>query len=122
MTTIDPRVRDAGLPIGQRVEILLGQMTLPEKAGPFFQTMILPGPDGELSEGNPAFGLPSSEEYVHVRAMNHFNLLGAAPEAGLLATWQASRPTPRPHGSASSPDCCASDTASTASSAPTGAW
>lgn len=87
MTTIDARFRDADLPITERVEILLGQMTLAEKAGLFFQTMILPGPDGELSDGNPAFGLPSTEEYVHVRAMNHFNLLGAAPEAGLLAAW-----------------------------------
>ncbi|MCA0296581.1 MAG: glycoside hydrolase family 3 C-terminal domain-containing protein [Actinobacteria bacterium] len=87
MTSIDTRFRDASLPIDRRVEILLGQLTLVEKAGLFFQTMMLPGPDGTLSPGNPAFGLPSTEEYVHVRAMNHFNLLGAAPEAGELARW-----------------------------------
>lgn len=57
MTTIDARFRDATLPITDRVEILLGQMTIAEKAGLFFQTMILPGADGELSEGNPATGL-----------------------------------------------------------------
>ena len=85
--SVDARYRDASLPIEERVEILLGQLTLEEKAGLFFQTMILPGPDGELVPANPAFGLPSAEEYVHGRAMNHFNVLGAAPEAGALASW-----------------------------------
>ena len=37
---VDPRYRDASLPVAERVEILLGQMTLEEKAGLFFQTMI----------------------------------------------------------------------------------
>jgi beta-glucosidase len=85
--TLDTRYRDASLPVAERVEILRGQLTLEEKAGLFFQTMILPGPDGELSDGNPAFGLPGTDEYVHGRLMNHFNLLGAAPDAGTLAAW-----------------------------------
>ena len=34
---IDDRYRDASLPIAERVEILLAQMTLAEKAGLFFR-------------------------------------------------------------------------------------
>jgi len=45
---VDTRYRDSALPVDERVEILLSQMTLAEKAGLFFQTMISMGPDGEL--------------------------------------------------------------------------
>ena len=45
---VDTRYRNSALPIDERVEILLSQMTLAEKAGLFFQTMISMGPDGEL--------------------------------------------------------------------------
>ena len=57
------RFRDASLPIDERVENLLSQMTLEEKAGLFFQTMITMGEDGELADADPMFGLPSTEEY-----------------------------------------------------------
>jgi hypothetical protein len=40
---VDTRYRDSALPVDERVEILLSQMTLAEKAGPFFQ-MISMGP------------------------------------------------------------------------------
>jgi beta-glucosidase len=85
---VDTRYRDSALPVEERVEILLSQMTLAEKAGLFFQTMISMGPDGELSEGDPVFGLPSNAEYVVGRHMSHFNLLGVAPTAGAIARWQ----------------------------------
>ncbi|WP_420488862.1 glycoside hydrolase family 3 protein [Microbacterium cremeum] len=78
---------DASLPIDERVELLLGEMTLEEKAGLLFQTMITMGPDGELAEADPVFGLPSNREYVLDRRMNHFNLLGVAPTAGSIARW-----------------------------------
>ena len=57
---IDTRYRDAALPVDERVEILLSQMTVAEKAGLFFQNMITMGPDGGLSDGDPTFGLPSA--------------------------------------------------------------
>lgn len=85
---IDTRYRDASLPVDERVEILLSQMTLPEKAGLFFQTMIVMGEGGELSGGDPAFGIASNEHMVRDRHMTHFNLLGAAPTAGEIARWQ----------------------------------
>ncbi|MFT4230053.1 MAG: glycoside hydrolase family 3 N-terminal domain-containing protein [Microbacterium sp.] len=84
---IDTRYRDASLPVDERVDILISQMTLEEKAGQFFHTMISAGDDGELSEGNPAFGIASNREYVAERHFSHFNLLGAAPSASALARW-----------------------------------
>ncbi len=78
---------DADLPVDERVELLLAEMTVEEKVGLFFQTMITMGEDGELSDGDPAFGLPSTDEYVNQRQMTHFNLLGVAPTAGAIARW-----------------------------------
>ena len=78
---------DASLPVDERVELLLREMTLVEKVGLFFQTMIAMGPDGALSEADPTFGLPSTDEYINARHMTHFNLLGAAPTAGAIARW-----------------------------------
>ncbi|MFC9561744.1 glycoside hydrolase family 3 protein [Agromyces sp. NPDC056965] len=84
---LDLRFRDASLPIAERVEILLGQMTLEEKAGLFFQTMIGTEADGSLSTGDQTFGLPSTDDYVSGRLMNHFNLLQTPPTPELIAEW-----------------------------------
>ncbi|MFB6612146.1 glycoside hydrolase family 3 protein [Agromyces sp. NPDC056379] len=84
---LDLRFRDASLPIAERVEILLGQMTLEEKAGLFFQTMIGTEADGSLSAGDQTFGLPSTDDYVSGRLMNHFNLLQTPPTPELIAEW-----------------------------------
>lgn len=78
---------DASLPVAERVELLLSEMTLEEKAGLLFQTMITIGEDGELAGADPVFGLPSNREFVLERRMNHFNLLGVAPTAGIIARW-----------------------------------
>ncbi|MGC5172305.1 glycoside hydrolase family 3 protein [Microbacterium sp. DT81.1] len=75
---------DAGLPVDERVELLLAEMTLEEKAGLFFHTMIAVG---DLAESNPAFGTPSAVDFVESRHMTHFNLLGTAPSAGEIAEW-----------------------------------
>ncbi|MFJ6653850.1 glycoside hydrolase family 3 protein [Microbacterium sp. NPDC091313] len=79
---------DASLPIDERVELLLSEMTVPEKAGLFFHAMIAMGPDGTLTEGNPAFGMPATDHELNVRHLSHFNLLGSAPSAGEIARWQ----------------------------------
>lgn len=84
--SIDERFRDSSLPVEERVEILLTQMTLEEKAGLFFHAMISMGEDGALSDGDEEFDLPSNAEYVTHRHMSHFNLLtGGSPEA--MARW-----------------------------------
>ncbi|NQX29074.1 glycoside hydrolase family 3 C-terminal domain-containing protein [Microbacteriaceae bacterium VKM Ac-2854] len=85
---IDTRYRDAALPIEERIDILLAQMTVEEKAGLFFQSMIGMGENGELAGDNPAFGLPSTEHMVRGQHLSHFNLLGSAPTAGEMAAWQ----------------------------------
>jgi beta-glucosidase len=45
-----PAYRDASLPVDERIDDLLGRMTVAEKAGMLFQTMIAPGP---IDEANP---------------------------------------------------------------------
>ncbi|MFE4198661.1 glycoside hydrolase family 3 protein [Paenarthrobacter sp. NPDC056912] len=91
-TTAPTRARpacfqDPSLPIEERVDVLLRQMTLEEKAGLFFQTMITIGEDGQLAEANPTFGSPSTEEFVLGKHMTHFNVFGAAPTARQMAEW-----------------------------------
>ncbi|MGB3375799.1 MAG: glycoside hydrolase family 3 N-terminal domain-containing protein [Microbacterium sp.] len=84
---IDDRYRDSALSVAERVEILLGQMTLEEKAGLFFHTMIAMNDDGTLSAGDSTFGLPSTEEFVIGRRMNHFNILQAPDDPTAIAQW-----------------------------------
>ncbi|MFT4235817.1 MAG: hypothetical protein QM607_12570, partial [Microbacterium sp.] len=52
---------DAGLTTDERVALLLGEMTLEEKAGQLFHAMIVMGP---LDEPNDAFGLPAASDYL----------------------------------------------------------
>jgi len=75
---------DASLPVDERVELLLAEMTLDEKAGLFFHTMIA---IGDLGHGNAEIGSPSAVDFVESRHMTHFNLLGAAPSAHDIAQW-----------------------------------
>ncbi|SKC71109.1 glycoside hydrolase family 3 protein [Plantibacter cousiniae (nom. nud.)] len=76
--------RDASLPVEDRVEDLLGRMTVAEKAGMLFQTMIAPGP---IDEANPHMGLASGEHMIGEQLMSHFNVLGTAPDTTALAEW-----------------------------------
>lgn len=85
---IDTAFRNPQLPVAERVENLLGQMSLEEKAGLFFHTMISIGENGELAGIDPTFGLPSTEEFVSGKLMTHFNVLGSAPDAATMARWQ----------------------------------
>jgi hypothetical protein len=49
--------------------------------------MIAMGPDGALSEADPTFGLPSTDEYINARHMTARQSLGAALTAGAIARW-----------------------------------
>ena len=82
---LDP-YEDPRRPIEERVADLLGQMTLEEKAGLLFHTMIMMGEDGSLLEGAGRFGPFSTAEMVGTRRMNHFNILqGSDPRR--MAEW-----------------------------------
>jgi beta-glucosidase len=78
---------DPRRPIEERVEDLLAQMTLEEKAGLLFQPMIGMNADGSLIEQGEGgvFNLPSTTEIVTGRLINHFNILGA--ELKRMAEW-----------------------------------
>lgn len=75
---------DASLSMAERVERLLSEMTLEEKAGLFFQTII---GLSNLDEPNVAFSAPSAREYIEQRNLTHFNLVGGAATAREMASW-----------------------------------
>ena len=82
---LDP-YEDTRLPIDVRVEDLLSQMTIEEKAGMMFQTMIGMNPDGTLIEEIGGFSrIPTSEMLVN-RRMNHFNVMQGT-KTRLMAEW-----------------------------------
>ncbi len=82
---LDP-YEDSRLPIDVRVADLLGQMTLEEKAGLFFQTVIPVSDDGSLSETPDTAHNATTHEQVLTHLINHFNV-HEIPEPRLMATW-----------------------------------
>lgn len=76
---------DPRRPLEERVEDLLAQMTLEEKAGLMFHTMTSIPQPGEW-DLSAAFGLAPTSELITARLMNHFNLLRAA-DARRMAEW-----------------------------------
>jgi beta-glucosidase len=82
---LDP-YEDPRRPIEERVEDLLRQMTLEEKAGLMFQTMIGMNKDGTILEKMGMFPLPQTSDMIARRLMNHFNILeGSDPRH--MAEW-----------------------------------
>jgi beta-glucosidase len=75
---LDP-YEDSRLPIDERVEDLLSQMTLEEKAGLMFHTMLGMGKDGTLIEKSSPFNPVQTSELVSKRLLNHFNVYEIAP-------------------------------------------
>ena len=77
---LDP-YEDPSRPIEERVDDLLGQMTLAEKAGMMFHQMVM------MDVGNMAFpGMSTVQQHISDRAMNTFNILGSAT-AREMADW-----------------------------------
>jgi beta-glucosidase len=77
---------DSRRPIEERVEDLLSQMTLEEKAGMMFHTMIGMNEDGSLlEEAGPMNPAPTSDLFAK-RLMNHFNVYAVA-EPRHMAEW-----------------------------------
>lgn len=82
---LDP-YEDPRLPIEERVEDLLGQLTLEEKAGLLFHQMIGMNLDGTLNEGGGGIPLEPTTEMVCQKLITHFNVLyTAAPRQ--MAQW-----------------------------------
>ena len=85
----DPRAN-----IDERVEDLVQQMTLEEKAGLMFITMIGMNPDGSLNERPTpkeplTFTLESNSTLIAKKGMNHFNIIQSlSPEA--MINWHNS--------------------------------
>lgn len=75
---IDP-YEDSRVPIHERVEDLLSQMTIEEKAGLMFQTMIGINKDGILTDNSTLVNPVTITEMVIKRKMNHFNVLELPP-------------------------------------------
>jgi beta-glucosidase len=82
---LDP-YEDPRRPIDERVEDLLAQMTLEEKAGLMFHTIALVNPDGSLNPPSEGFIRVPITELVTERCMNHFNV-HALPAPHLAAEW-----------------------------------
>ncbi|HKN43314.1 MAG TPA: glycoside hydrolase family 3 N-terminal domain-containing protein, partial [Propionibacteriaceae bacterium] len=78
--------RNPILAVDRRVEDLLGRMTLAEKAGMLFQTMIVVG-SGDLAERSSTFRVQSAEHMINDQLLTHFNVVRAADDARALAEW-----------------------------------
>jgi beta-glucosidase len=78
---------DPRQPIEARIEDLLGQMRLDEKAGMLFINGSVVNKDSSLEEkpGGPGFGGVAAKQ-ITAQKMNHFNLWGI-PGAQVLAAW-----------------------------------
>lgn len=69
--------RDPNRPLDERVDDLLGRMTLAEKAGQLFHAMLTMNRDGTLAEaGEGSFLRHGTYELVTQGHLTHFNLLG----------------------------------------------
>ena len=78
---------DSARPSAERLDLLLREMTLEEKAGQLFHAMITAGAGGTLADAEPAFGLPSNEGFIADLKLTHFNLFGAQESASDIARW-----------------------------------
>lgn len=78
-------------PVADRIQDVLSQMNLEEKAGMMFINMIVMVPDGSLQErpmlSNPfTFIIPTNSEMIVRRRMNHFNIMQSHDPA-TMAIW-----------------------------------
>ena len=82
---MDP-FEDPRLPVAERVEDLLGRMSLEEKAGLMFQTVIEAGADGSLIEAPGAISKSPTSVVVKDKHLSHFNV-HALEDARMAARW-----------------------------------
>ena len=65
---------DPRQPVEARVEDLLAQMTLAEKAGLMFHTIVGVNPDGSLNPPEGGFARTPVTEMVNGQLINHINV------------------------------------------------
>ncbi len=82
---LDP-YEDPRLPIEERVADLIAQMTLTEKAGLMFHTIMGFNPDGTLERPTQGFMREAVADVVVGKQITHFNV-HALPSPRLTATW-----------------------------------
>jgi beta-glucosidase len=70
----------------ERAEDLLGRLSLAEKAGLMFHTIIEVGPQGTLMEGDGTIARSSTRTVVTTALVNHVNVQ-AMPSARESARW-----------------------------------
>ena len=85
---MDP-YEDPRAPVVDRVEDLLGRMSLDEKAGLMFQPPIAIGHKGAVVEGIHPMNFAPTTELIVGRHLSHFNIL-MAPCPGSVARWHNS--------------------------------
>ena len=85
---MDP-YEDPRAPLVDRVEDLLEQMSLGEKAGLMFQPPIAIGRKGAVVEGVHPMSVAPTTELIVGRHLSHFNIL-MAPDPGTVARWHNS--------------------------------
>ena len=82
---MDPYENPA-LPVAERVEDLLGRLSLEEKAGLMFHTMISAAESGKLGDETPRAGRAGLQQVVADKFVNHLNF-HFVPEPKLAARW-----------------------------------
>ena len=82
---LDP-YEDPSQPVEQRVTDLLGRLSLEEKVGLMFHTVIEAGTDGHVLAGPGAIAKTGTREVVVGKRMNHFNV-HALTDARVAARW-----------------------------------
>ncbi|KAJ5506351.1 Glycoside hydrolase superfamily [Penicillium expansum] len=78
---------NSSLPVESRVDDLLSRMTLEEKAGVMFHTMLAMSTGGTIATDVPKLNRDSAEKLIRGKAMNHFNLLGSINDARTMSQW-----------------------------------
>src|SRR5215203_6364646 len=82
---MDP-YEDPRLPVADRVEDLLGRLSLEEKAGLMFHTVIEAGPDGSVLERPGLISNSPTSVVIRDKHLTHFNVHRLA-DARTAARW-----------------------------------